>query len=146
LKFMKDMNCEDVLIQKLALIDGEKSELSEAEIGAHLANCENCRREIADLQNTIGVFSRQTRQASDADLWTAIEKRIGAENESLLPAKWQPFVVLGVFLVLYKLLEMVPERDFGWALKIVPFILAAAIFGFLRENPFKINTELRLEK
>src|SRR5690242_14307119 len=30
LKFMKDMNCEEVLIQKLALIDGEKSELSEA--------------------------------------------------------------------------------------------------------------------
>ena len=82
----------------------------------------------------------------DADLWPAIEKRINPERATILPVKWQPFALLGISLVVYKLLEMVPERDFGWALKIVPFILIAALFGFLKENPFKINTELILEK
>lgn len=136
------MNCEDVLIQKSALLDGEKAEFSAGQINAHLETCENCRREIEQLENTILLLDRQERQAPRADLWTAIEKRIEAENKT----NWQPFVWLAVFLVVYKLLEMIPERDLGWALKIVPFILGAVLFGLLKENPFKINTELILEK
>jgi predicted anti-sigma-YlaC factor YlaD len=144
---MKDMNyCEDILIQKLARLDGEKTELSAEQIDVHLANCENCRQEIAQLENTALLLSRQRRQVPDADLWAAVEKQIGASPASGSALQWQPLVLLGAFLVVYKLLEMIPERDFGWALKIVPFILVAGVFGFLKENPFKINTELILEK
>jgi predicted anti-sigma-YlaC factor YlaD len=143
---MKDMNCEEILIQKLALLDGEKAEFSAAQIDAHLADCENCRREIEPLENTIGLLNRQQRRVPDADLWPAVEKRIGASSAGGLTVKWQPFVLLGVLLVVYKLLEMIPERDFGWTLKIVPFVLIVAVFGFLKENPFKINSELILEK
>lgn len=144
--FMKDMNCEDVLIQKMALIDGEKSEFSAEQIDAHVATCENCRREIEQLERTVLLLNRQKRQAPDADLWSAVEKRIGAESAGGLTVKWQPFVLLGALLVVYKLVEMIPERDFGWILKVVPFVLIVAVFGFLKENPFKINTELILEK
>jgi predicted anti-sigma-YlaC factor YlaD len=140
------MNCEDILIQKLALIDGEKNELSDEQINEHLASCENCRREIEQFQNTIGLLDRQTRRAQTADLWPAIEKRIKAETAEPFTIKWPPFVLLGIFLAIYKLLEMIPERDLGWAFRIVPFVLVAAVFGFLKENPFKINTELILEK
>ena len=140
------MNCEEILIQKLALMDGEKAELSAEQIDAHLADCENCRREIAQMENVVTVLNRQQREVPDADLWSAIEKRIGAQSAGALTFQWQPFALLGVFLVVYKLLEMVPERDFGWALKLVPFVLVAALFVFLKENPFKINTELILEK
>ncbi len=136
------MNCEDVLIQKSALLDGEKAEFSAAAINAHLVACENCRREIEQLENTILLLDRQERRGQTADLWTAIEKRIEAENKT----NWQPFVWLAVFLAVYKLVEMIPERDPGWALKIVPFVFAVALFAILRENPFKINTELILEK
>ena len=140
------MNCEDILIQKSALIDGEKAELSDEQINAHLADCETCRQQIEQMENTTALLKRQKRREEDADLWSAIEKKIGAESEPVSPLKWQPFVALGVFLVIYKLLEMLPERDPGWALKIVPFILVAVLFGFLKENPFKINSELILEK
>src|SRR5215204_3134283 len=78
LMFMKEMNCEDVLIQKMALIDGEKSEFSAEQIDAHVATCENCRREIEQLERTVLLLNRQKRQAPDADLWSAVEKRIGA--------------------------------------------------------------------
>ena len=140
------MNCEDVLIQKSALLDGEKAAFSAGQINAHLAACENCRREIEQMENTIILLSGQERRAQSADLWSAIENRIGAENEKSTTLTWQPFVIVGAFLVVYKLLEMIPERDFGWALKIVPFILVAALFGLLKENPFKVNSELILEK
>lgn len=143
---MKNMNCEDVLIQKSAMLDGEKAEFSAGQINAHLETCENCRREIEQMENTILLLSGQERRGQNADLWSAIENRIGAENEKSTILTWQPFVLVGAFLVVYKLLEMIPERDFGWALKIVPFILVAALFGLLKENPFKINSELILEK
>lgn len=143
---MKNMNCEDILIQKSALIDGEKAEFPDEQINAHLADCEACRQQIEQLENTTALLKRQKRREQDADLWSAIEKRINAKSAAISPLKWQPFVLLGVFLVIYKLLEMVPERDLGWALKVVPFILIAVLFGFLKENPFKINSELILEK
>ena len=143
---MKDMNCEDILIQKSALIDGEKAEFSDEQIAEHSAGCENCRRQIEEMENTVFLLKRQKRQAQSADLWSAIEKQIGAESKSILTVKWQPFVLVGIFLVIYKLVEMIPERDLGWVLRVVPFILVAALFGFLKENPFKINGELILEK
>jgi predicted anti-sigma-YlaC factor YlaD len=138
------MNCEDILIQKSALLDGESADLSAEEINAHLETCENCRQEIEQMENAIFLLERQERRAPEADLWSAIEKRIPAETAN--ETNWQPFILLGVFLVVYKLVEMLPERDFGLALKIVPFVLVAVVFGFLKENPFKINTELILEK
>ena len=141
---MNKMNCEDILIQKSALLDGEKADLSAEEINAHLEICESCRQEIAQMENTVFLLKRQERRGIDADLWSAIEKRIPAETAN--KTNWQPFILLGVFLVVYKLVEMLPERDFGLALKLVPFVLVAVLFGFLKENPFKINTELILEK
>ncbi len=143
---MKNMNCEDILIQKMALIDGEKIGFSDEQIAAHLATCENCRQQSEQLQNTVGLLNRQKRREQGADLWSAIEKQINAEPEATFKIKWQMFVLLGVLLAVYKFVEMVPERDFGWALKFVPFVLIAALFGFLKENPFRINTELILEK
>jgi len=142
---MKDMNsCEQILMQKMALIDGEKTDLDAARIDAHAAACENCRREIAQLENTAALLARHERQIPNVDLWSAIDARINADNAPVV--KWQPFAVLGILLVVYKLAEMIPERDLGWALKLAPFVLIAAVFAFLKENPFKINTELILEK
>jgi predicted anti-sigma-YlaC factor YlaD len=143
---MKNMNCEEILIQKSALLDGEKADLPAEQINAHLEICENCRREIEQMEKMVLLLKRQERRAQNADLWPAVENRIGARAGTIPAANWQPFVLLGIFLVLYKLLEMIPERDLGWALKIVPFIFAGALFGLLKENPFKVNTELILEK
>lgn len=138
--------CEDVLIQKSALIDGEKADFSEEEINTHLAGCDACRRQIEQMESTSALLRRQKRREQNVDLWSAIEKRIHTQANAVSPLKWQPFVALGIFLVIYKLLEMLPARDPGWALKLVPLVLIALLFGFLKENPFKINSELILEK
>jgi hypothetical protein len=54
-------------------------------------------------------------------------------------------LLLGVLLVGYRIVEMVPERDFGFMFKLVPLLFVIAAFRYLRENPFKIDSELRLE-
>lgn len=142
---MNEMNCQNALmIMMAAELDGEETSVSLEEAAAHLASCANCRQEFEQLQNTFSLLRKQTRRAQDADLWSAIETRIDAKPAT--QSNWQPFLFLGVLLVAYKLLEMLPETDFGFMFKIVPLIFVIALFVFLKENPFKINTELILEK
>ena len=45
-----------------------------------------------------------------------------------------------------QLLEMLPAEEFGFLFKLVPLIFVFGLFGFLKENPFKINTRLTLER
>ena len=141
---MNEINCENVLMAKMAEIDGEEMEISSAKINLHLADCENCRREFGQMQAADNLLKRQARREQHADLWSAVETRIGAKMDSQIG--WKPFVLLGVLLVAYKLLEMLPRQDFGLAFKLVPLVFIVALFVFLKENPFKINTELTLER
>jgi hypothetical protein len=144
LRNMNEISCENALMAKMAEIDGEGTELSAEQINLHLANCENCRQEIQQMRLADNLLRRQTRCEQDANLWSAIETSIGTQTAS--PIGWKPFALLGVLLVVYKLLEMLPERDFGLAFKLVPLVLIVGLFVFLKENPFKINDELTLER
>lgn len=129
---------------KMAELDGEDAKISDKEMNAHFSACENCRMEFEQMQNVGDLFKRQTRREQDANLWSAIEERIGAQTASAI--NWRPFALLGAILVGYKLLEMLPEQNLGLAFKIVPLIFLVALFVFLKENPFKISAELGLER
>lgn len=59
---------------------------------------------------------------------------------------WKPFALIGLLLVIYKLLEMLPARDPGMAFKLVPLVTVALLFVLIRENPFRIDIELVMEK
>ena len=95
------------------------------------------------MQRVDELFQRATRRESDVDLWPAINSRLVQQSRRV---GWQAYVFVGVLLLGYKLFEMLPEADPGWAIKLVPLIIFGALLLVLRENPFKINTELVLEK
>jgi hypothetical protein len=143
---MNKENCDEILTALMAVFDGEETDFSPEQLNAHTAVCESCRGEIEAMQNTFNRLREQERRDFDADLWPAIAGEIaagrGVEARPYRPA----FLFLGLLLVGYKLLEMIPETDFGFVFKIVPIVLVVALFVFLKENPFKINTELILEK
>jgi len=139
---MNKENCEDILMALAAVFDGEKTDFSPEQLKAHTAECENCRREIERTQKTFTLLKEQERRVQNAELWSLVEPRIEAERKT----NWQPLALLIVFLVVYKLAEMLPERNFGLAFKIVPLVFVVVLFTVLKENPFKINTELVLEK
>ena len=54
-------------------------------------------------------------------------------------------MLLGVLLFGYRIVELIPDRDFGLLFKLVPVLFVIATFSYLRENPFKINSDLKLE-
>ena len=140
---MKDLTCEKVLMAIMAAADGENSQLSPEEVNVHLRDCEDCRVEAVRIKQVSAIFRQATRREGTIDLWPAISSRLDQQ-----PARvdWRPYAIVGVLLLAYKLVEMLPKADPGWAVNLVPLIIFGALLVFVRENPFRINTELLLEK
>ena len=143
---MSEIECKDAILSAMAEFDGEAPLLSSEQTNAHLAVCANCRQEIEQLQTTVGLLQMQARREQPADLWRLIEKRIESQQKVTPQTNWKTFALLGALLVAYKLLEMLAPQEFGFLFKLVPLIFVIALFGFLKENPFKINTRLTLER
>lgn len=142
---MNTKECEDVLMAVMAAEDGEEVGLSLDRIEAHLAGCENCRLEAGRGEAIAGLLKGYERRELDADLWPAVGERIRAAASPERSRGWYIFAALTSLLILYKLVEMLPRAEPGYLLKIAPVVAAAALFVFLRENPFRINTELITE-
>jgi len=138
---MQKLNCEDVLRAQMAAADGEEPGFSKDLLAAHVAGCANCHHELEQLQALDQVLAMHALSEPRVDLWPAIENRIAKR----VPA-WQSFALIGLLLVIYKLLEMLPARDPGMAIKLVPLIIVVLLFVLIKENPFRINTELVLER
>ncbi|MDQ3749360.1 MAG: hypothetical protein M3367_10175 [Acidobacteriota bacterium] len=144
---MKLDECEETILSAMAEMDGEPPLLSAERTAWHLSRCEGCRAEIKRQAVAVTLLQKQKRRTDTAEvnLWSEIEKRIDEKAVSEPVAQRQFFLLLGAILVAYKLLEMLPVRDFGFSFKLVPVIFIVALFYLLKENPFKINTELKLE-
>lgn len=141
---MKELSCEDVLMAQMAVADGEAPGFSKEQLVAHLGVCVNCRHELKQSQALDQVLAGHTLSEPRVDLWPAIENKIARRSHSAI--SWKPFALIGLLLVIYKLLEMLPARDPGMAFKLVPLVIVALLFVLIRENPFRINTELVLER
>ncbi len=142
---MKSDECEETILSAMAEMDGETPLLSSEQKARHLRRCEQCRMEIERQKVAVNLLQKQKRRTGAADLWFEIEKRIDGKPVSEQIARRHFFLLLGAILVIYKLLEMIPARDLGFLFKFVPVIFIAGLFYFFKENPFKINTGLKLE-
>lgn len=78
---MNRINCEDILIAKMAELDGEKTEIAAEQLSLHLADCDRCRQEFGQMQLTDNLLKRQKRREQKADLWPSVRERIDAPAE-----------------------------------------------------------------
>lgn len=142
----REVTCELVCVAAMARADGVQPTLSPAEIEAHLSHCADCRSEVEQLETLSGLLNSHKRSLRPEELWAGIENRLPAPAAARARfAASATFLLLGLSLVAYRLFEMIPDRSPGWSFKLVPVLAAVAAFVYLRENPFKINAELRLE-
>jgi hypothetical protein len=138
---MKELSCEDVLMAQMAAADGEETEFSKEQLAAHMRGCAHCQNELKQLLALDRVLVSHNLAEQRVDLWPAVENRI---TKPVLG--WRPFALIGLLLIIYKLLEMLPARDLGLAFKLVPLVIVILLFVFIKENPFRINTELVMER
>jgi hypothetical protein len=146
---MQKAMCETIRIAAMAIADGHQAEMTEMtshRIEEHLADCATCRLEIDQLRALDALMNIQQRQPQSERLWSRIEMSLPetsmAKNES---STSHLFILLGLFLIGYKLFEMIPDRDLGFLFKLIPIFFVVAAFAYLKVNPFKIDTELALE-
>lgn len=143
---MNKRDCELVCMAAMAIEDGYVADLSADQIAAHLADCSDCYREVGQLRVLASLLDTQKRRQGTENLWKYVKPRLpDASPAQSTSQAWYPFMVLGVLLLGYRLVEVIPDRDFGLLIKVVPILFVIAAFSYLRENPFKINSELRLE-
>lgn len=143
---MSKLNCETICMAAMAMADGYVSELSSDQIEAHLADCSDCRREVAELRALSSLLDAQERRPRTENVWKLVARGLpdASPAQSTSQARY-PFMFLGVLLLGYRIVEMIPDRDFGFLFKLIPILFVIAAFSYLRENPFKIDSELRLE-
>ncbi len=143
---MTKLNCESVGMAAMAIADGYQSELSSDQVEAHLADCSDCRREVGQLRALSSLLDAQERRQRTENVWKRVERRLpDAAPARITSQAWRPFMLLGALLLGYRIVEMLPDRDFGFLFKLVPVLFVIAAFSYLKENPFKIDSELRLE-
>lgn len=143
---MNDTLCEQIRMAAMALEDGEQPDISRHEIAAHLETCAACRREIAAQNNMAALFSDVKRRHDPADLWPAINA--GLEPAPSRRRAWLHSPVMTAVVVLlgiYKIMELAVDADPAPLLRIMPLAVAAALFLYLRYNPFRIEPGLLLE-
>jgi len=138
---MNELSCEDVLMAQMAVADGEEPAFSKELLAAHVTVCANCQNELKQLLALDRMLASQPLAEQHVDLWPMIENRIAKPVLG-----WRPFALIGLLLVIYKLLEMLPAHDLGMAFKLVPLVIVILLFVFIKENPFRINTELVMER
>jgi predicted anti-sigma-YlaC factor YlaD len=143
---MIEVNCENVCVAAMAIADGEVPPLPVDKVEAHLVTCENCRLDVEHLLEMTKLLDVQKRRQPSEKLWPMVERHLmGMPRNPKAPLTSRLFLFLGIFLSVYKAILMLAEHDVGIGFKFIPVLVVVAVFSYLKENPLKINGELRLE-
>lgn len=135
--------CEEMQLARMAHAAGEESPVSSDDVHLHIASCENCRTQILHLEQIDEMLMRQDLREYDADLWSSIRQSIAPQQSSV---GWQPFAIVAVLLAAFKLFEMAVAEIPALIFNIVPLTLTLVLFIVIKENPFRINANIALEK
>jgi hypothetical protein len=88
------MDCDKAQEMMTALMDGEMTDRQTAEAQAHLAQCAECRSECERaraMSPLLGEYERATRVNAPADLWLAVEDRLGTRPSQVRMRFLHPF-------------------------------------------------------
>jgi predicted anti-sigma-YlaC factor YlaD len=142
---MNRVNCESIRLAAMAVADGENPLIPAPDIELHLSTCDHCRSDVAQLQSLLKLLDGQHRRERTEILWDGIAEDL--RPKTALPTTadhWPWFMLLGLLVAVYRIAVSTSDWEPGWWLKLAPVLLVIAVFGLLRENPFKVNTELKI--
>ncbi len=135
--------CEEMQLAQMAEAAGEESSITSEQVRRHIASCENCRNQVIQLQEIDQLLMRQTFGELDVNLWTNIRQQLTPEPSSV---GWQPFAIVAALLTVFKLVEMAAGAIPALLFNLVPLLLMFVLFSVIKENPFRINSNIALEK
>jgi len=138
--------CEKIRISAMAILDGEEPKLSTEKINEHLQSCADCRHELEQQKQIVNLLGEQKRRSFTEDVCSRIAAAIReSEAKRYAGQRLWPFVVLGLILLTYKIIEVLPGVTAGLFIKSMPLVVIIVFFSLLKQNPFKLNQNLRLQ-
>ena len=130
----------------MAIRDGETPPLPEQEVSMHLESCADCRLEIDQQKQAMEFLDGRSRRVFAQDVWPEIAAAVQATKaKPKQPASVLPFVLLCLFLLTHKIIEVLPSVTAGVMIKLAPVAVLVLFFALIKQNPFKIDQNLRLQ-
>lgn len=138
--------CEKIRISAMAIRDGESPPLSEQEVSKHLESCAECRLEIDRQKQAMELLDGRNRRIFAQDVWSEIAAAMETtKTRPKQPANVLPFVLLCLFLLTNKIIEVLPSVTAGVTIKLIPVGILVLFFTLIKQNPFEINQNLKLQ-
>lgn len=142
----KEEYCEKVRLSAMVILDGEVPPLSVKELDEHLKSCSDCRRELKQQKVAIGLLDEQSRRFITEDVCSRVTATIEESRVKLKSRQGLgPFIVLGLILLAYKVIEVLPDFTPGLVIKMMPLVSVFVFFVLLKQNPFKVNKNLKVQ-
>jgi anti-sigma factor RsiW len=98
-----NIECERARRTLMASLDGEGDPPTGPD-REHLTTCAECRRWQAEMQSVIARIQQLSYPAVAADLWTAVEPRIGEPAQQRRLPRW--LVPAGVVVLAWRVLQL----------------------------------------
>jgi predicted anti-sigma-YlaC factor YlaD len=118
--------CEQVQMAAMAHLDGERADLTAAEVETHLAACAECRAAVAALTT---VHSR---------LWPGVHNALTSDAAHAQPER-QFVLALASVLVLWRLAQLSIDLPAPVVNSVVPFALTVLVLWRVTGDPFAIQ-------
>lgn len=135
--------CQRIRIAAMALRDGETPPLPEQEVSKHLESCADCRLAIGEQQQATDLLSGRSRRVFAQDVWPEVTTALKqTKRRATQPAQVPAFIALCLFLLAFKIIEVLPSVTAGVAIKLIPAGVLILFFTLIKQNPFEINPNI----
>jgi predicted anti-sigma-YlaC factor YlaD len=130
--------CERVQMAAMAHVDGERADLTAAEVEAHLAGCAECRAAVVAMTALQSQLDGLDYESLDADVWPGVQSAIASSASHAQPER-QFVLALASVLVLWRLAQLSIDLPAPVVNSVVPLALTVLVLWRVTGDPFAIQ-------
>jgi len=130
--------CEQVQMAAMALLDGERANLTAADIDAHLTGCDGCRAAMAALTTLHSRLNRHDYESAEVDVWPGVRDAI-TSNALQSRRERQSVLGLAAVLALWRLAQLSIDLPAPVVNSVVPLALTVLVLWRVAGDPFAIQ-------
>jgi anti-sigma factor RsiW len=139
---MPQRPCEDIRLAGQALLDGEPSAVTPAEIQAHTAGCEECRAALAGLAAMHAALGRVDYEALDLELWPAVRPQIAHDRPRGVTTEARAILGLSGVLIAWRLAQLLLDVPAPVINSVVPLTAVVLVLWWIAGDPFAVQPSL----
>jgi predicted anti-sigma-YlaC factor YlaD len=134
-----DQRCHAVQLAAMSRLDGEAEPGSGDEYDAHVTGCADCREAIAAMTRLHAELDSVSYDAAPADLWPAIQGRIGRRR---LPGARERLgcAVLAALVLAWRTAQLVFDVPVPVLNALVPLTVAMFVGWWVAGDPLAIRS------